>query len=84
MIVHPTVGPSDLTTSTAARVVACSRTIRRLGKVWWSLMRWGRKVGSAFRMCVFWGRNYLCRSDMEMGFDGDLRWSDRKEPRHAD
>jgi hypothetical protein len=27
--------------------------MRRRGKDWWILRRWGRKRGSAFRMCVF-------------------------------
>lgn len=45
--------PKDLTVSTAARVVACSRTIRSRGKWAWSFLRWGRKVGSAFITWMF-------------------------------
>ena len=53
VMVHATVLPRDLTRSTAARVVACSRTMRRLGKRAWRERRWGRKRGSALRMWVF-------------------------------
>ena len=50
---HATVGPRDLTASTAALVVACSRTIRSRGKEEWSFLRWGKKLCSALMTWIF-------------------------------
>jgi len=58
VIVAATVGPRDLTASTAAAVVQCSRTMRSLGKRLCRSMRVGRKISSALRMVV-------------VGLDGD-------------
>lgn len=61
VIVQATVGPHNLTASTAALVVACSSTMRSLGNVACSLKRCGRKEDSALRTWIFWETTYISK-----------------------
>ena len=50
---HATFWGRERTASTASEVVACSRTIRSLGKEVAILVRWVRKCFSAFKIDMF-------------------------------
>lgn len=54
VMVHATVSPRLLTASMAARVVACSRTMRRRGNALCRATRCGKNLGSALRTQMFW------------------------------
>lgn len=53
MIEHATLEGREVTASMASEVVACSRTIRSLGKDDAILFRWVRKCFSAFKIEMF-------------------------------
>lgn len=61
-MLQPTVSPHCLTASTAAAVVACSRTMRSFGNLAWSLCRCCRKDASALRIVMFC-RQVVAHSD---------------------
>jgi hypothetical protein len=62
---HATCRDRDRTASMASAVVACSRTIRSVGKEVAILVRWVRKCFSAFRIEMFYrSASSLCTTPL--------------------
>ena len=74
---HATFEGREVTAVIASEVVACSSTIRSLGKEWAILVRWVRKCFSALRIEIFYVEISLCSSRINLQTEGDSKLASR-------